>query len=77
MYQLMINKGGVVQKIGGELGLLQDALHQLESLKAMFGEGHASPLEHCAGIKIDDFYVFVLDGTGNYIKSVKFKKEEE
>ena len=77
MYQLMINKGGVVQKIGGDLGLLQEALHQLEALKAMFGEGHTSPLEHCAGIKIDDFYVFVLDGTGNYIRSVKFKKEKE
>lgn len=77
MYQLMINKGGIAQKIGGELGLLQDALHQLESLKAMFGEGHARPLENYAGIQIDDFYVFVLDGTGNYIKAVKYKKEEE
>lgn len=77
MYQLMIMKGMISRKIGGELGLLQDALRQLKYLEEVFGQAHVSMLEHCAGIKIDDFYVFVLDGTGNYIKSVKFKKEKE
>lgn len=72
MYRILLE--GV--QIGGPVGLLCDALRQIEEMKRNQAHG-VSDLEAMVGIKVDGLRLWVVDDWNNPIPAVKYKKEEK